>query len=66
METKCDLVKVRDYAGIREVSVELAEALINGPITRKGDFILDDPGWEMVEGRLTKKARKKDNKKDKE
>jgi len=60
------MVKLASGDLVREFAIEHAEGLLNMNLRGGTGWHLADEGYELVDGRLTKKAAKKDNKKDKE
>ncbi len=65
MDTKVSKVAMRNYEGVRKMSLEEAEAMLNNKYAKRQNWVLADPDWEVVDGCLHRKA-KKENKKDKE
>ena len=59
-------VKLTSGENVIEVSIERAEDLLAMNIRGGSGWTLADDGYEMVNGRLTRKATKKENKKDKD
>ena len=58
-------VTVTDSGEFREYPVEQAERLLTMNIPGGSGWKLADEGWEMVDGRLTRKAKKENAKKEK-
>lgn len=58
MDTKVSKVAMRNYEGVRTMSLEEAEAMLNNKYAKRQNWVLADPDWEVVNGRLTRKAKK--------
>lgn len=63
MESKVSNVKLSAWDGVKEFPIEQAEALLTIDVKGGSGWSLADDGYELVDGHLTKKA-KKGNKKD--
>ena len=53
-----NMVKMAAGDDVREFSVEHAEGLLHMNIPGGSGWVLADPEWEVVDGRLTRKAKK--------
>lgn len=58
MDTKVSKVAMRNYEGVRKMSLEEAEAMLNNKYAKRQNWVLADPDWEVVDGSLHRKAKK--------
>lgn len=49
---------MRNYEGVRKMSLEEAEAMLNNKYAKRQNWVLADPEWEVVDGSLHRKAKK--------
>ena len=53
-----NMVKLAAGDDVREFTIEHAEGLLNSTLRGGSGWYLADDGYEMVDGRLTRKAKK--------